>query len=506
MSFSKALQPADRHNRVLVENVHPPDHVNPEPAPRYNLIAVGGGTAGLVSAAGAALLGARSALIERGFLGGDCLVTGCVPSKALLRSSRLAFDLRDAKRFGLTVPGGAEVDFSAVMERVREVRARISAHDSVDRFSSLGVDVFLGQAQFLNRDTIGVGETRLRFSRAVIATGAAPVVPPIPGLIEAGYLTNETVFNLTDLPPRFLVVGAGPLGAELAQAFARLGSRVTVVELLPQFLPREDPDAAQILLDALERDGVELRLGTSLTRVEQTSQGKRAVLLRDGNEERVIVDEILVGVGRAPNVHGLGLESAGVAYDATGVQVDDGLRTTNPRIYAAGDVCLAHKFTHTADASARIVLSNALFPVPRKKLSKLTVPWCTYTDPEVAHVGLYEREAVERGIDVQTITVPFDDVDRAIVDGEVEGFVKIHLRRGSDSILGATIVGRHAGEMLGEVSVAMAAGTGLGSISQVIHSYPTQAEAIRRAADEYNRTRLTPRVARWLSRWFAWTR
>jgi pyruvate/2-oxoglutarate dehydrogenase complex dihydrolipoamide dehydrogenase (E3) component len=500
------IRPRDAHNATLLDNAHPESWINPEPASRYNLVAIGGGTAGLVCAAGAAMMGARAALVERNFLGGDCLVTGCVPSKALIRSSRAAADLRDAAAFGVRGAGRVAVDFAAVMERVRAIRARISEHDSARRFADLGVDIFLGQARFTGPKSIEIGDTRLRFSKAVIATGGRPIEPPIPGLAEAGFLTNETVFNLTELPGRLMVVGGGPVGIELAQALARLGSRVTVVEVLPQFLPREDPDAVDVLLRALRRDGVELRLGTRVAEVGKASDGKRVVLERDGIGETVVVDELLVGVGRAPNVEGLGLESAGVACEPWGVVVDDRLRTTNPRIFAAGDVCLTHKFTHTADAAARIVLQNALFPGPKKKLSALTVPWCTYTDPEIAHVGLYEKEARDRGIAVETVTVPMDDVDRAIADGEEAGFVKIHTARGKGRILGATVVGRHAGEILSEITLAMVAGVGLGSISSVIHPYPTRAEAIRKAADAYNRGRLTPGVRKWLARWFAWTR
>ncbi len=500
--------PADVHNRKLLSNVQPAGWINPAPAKRYNLVVIGGGTAGLVSAAGAAILGARVALIERHLMGGDCLNTGCVPSKALIRSARAAADARDAERFGVFLGDGpnANADFPKVMERLRRVRAAISEHDSFQRFADLGIDLFSGNARFAGPDVVDVDGVPLRFRRAVIATGARPIVPSVEGLAGAGYLTNETVFNLTALPSRLMVVGGGPLGVELAQAFARLGSQVTLVEMLPQFLPREDPDAAAILAGALERDGVEVRLGTRLEAVRSDSGGKRAVLDIGGRSEERVVDEILIGVGRAPNVESLNLEAAGVAYDRTGVTVTDTLRTTNRRVYAAGDVCLQHKFTHTADAAARIVIQNALFPGPKKKYSSLTIPWCTYSDPEVAHVGLYEADARERGFAVDTFTMPFDDLDRAIADGEEEGFVRVHVKRGSDRLLGATVVGRHAGEMIHELSLAMVAGIGLGRISDVIHSYPTQAEAIRKVADQYRRSKLTPAFRKLLTRWFAWSR
>ncbi len=499
--------PEDRHNATLVANVHPPDWKNPEPAPRYNLVVIGAGTAGLVTAAGAAGLGAKVALVERHLMGGDCLNVGCVPSKCLIRSSRAAADVRDAHLFGVTVPGEAEVDFPAVMERMRRLRSSISVHDSADRFRDLGVDVFLGDGAFTGPDTVEVGGQTLRFKKAVIATGARAFVPPIEGLAEAGYLTNETVFSLTERPPRLVVLGGGPLGCELAQAFCRLGSRVTLVEMSPQLLGREDPDAARILREALLRDGVELRLDTSVTRVEASPGSEKLFHLVSGGREEVLrADEILVATGRAPNVDGLGLEAAGVDYDRrSGVVVDDRLRTTNKRIYAAGDVCMAYKFTHTADAAARIVIQNALF-LGRKRLSALTIPWCTYTDPEVAHVGLGEGEAHERGIAVDVFTRPFHDVDRAIADGEEEGFVKVLVKKGTGRLLGATIVARHAGEMISEVGLAMVGKVGLSTVANVIHPYPTQAEAIKQAADAYNRTRLTPLVKGLMSRWLEWTR
>jgi len=499
--------PKDAHNATLVANVHPPDWQNPEPAPRYNLVVIGAGTAGLVAAAGAAGLGAKVALVERHFLGGDCLNVGCVPSKCMIRSSRVLGDLAVAHELGISLPSGATVDFPAVMERMRRLRARISHHDSVHRFhDQLGVDVFLGEGRFTGPDTIGVDGKVLRFKRAVIATGARPVHPPLPGLAEAGFLTNETVFSLTERPNRLALVGGGPLGCELAQAFRRLGCEVTVVEMEPQFLLREDPDAAAILFTVFQREGIEVRLSTTLKKVTCVGNEKHLYLESAGRQETLVVDIILVGVGRAPNVEGLNLEGVRVAYDRKkGVMVNDRLQTTNPRIYAAGDVCLDYKFTHTADATARVVIQNALF-FGRKKLSTLTIPWCTYTDPEIAHVGLSEREAEKQGVAIQTFLIPFKEVDRAVVDGEEEGLVKIHVKEGTDQILGATIVARHAGEMINEITLAMTAKIGLGALSSVIHPYPTQAEAIRKAADAYNRTRLTPFVKKLFNSWLAWTR
>lgn len=494
------VPPFDLHNRALVANVHPADWTNPEPAGRYNLVVIGGGTAGLVAAAGAAGVGAKVALIERALLGGDCLNSGCVPSKSLLRSAHAIADLRSAASVGVNVArDSVEVDFAAVMERLRQIRSRISANDSARRFrDELGVDVFIGDGRFVDRSRIEVAGATLRFSKAVIATGARPFVPPIEGLAAAGYFTNETIFSLTELPPRIAIIGGGPIGCELSQAFASLGSRVTLIELASQFLTREDPDAAAILRAALERDGVEVALDTGIAAVEGSDEPrstKRLHLSRGGQQRVLEVDAILVGAGRVPNVDGLGLELAGVRQDRRGVLVDDRLRTHNKNIYASGDVCMTTKFTHAADFASRIVIQNALF-FGRKKLSALTIPWCTYTRPEIAHVGLYERDARERGIEVDTYLRPFSEVDRAITEADEEGFVKIHTEKGSDKIVGATIVAKHAGEMISEISVAMAGGVGLSRLGSVIHPYPTQADAIRQLGDAYNRTKLTATVTK----------
>ena len=501
------VTPMDEHNAKLVSHVHPSDWVNPEPAPKYNLVVIGGGTAGLVTAAGASALGAKVALIEKHLLGGDCLNVGCVPSKCVIRSSRAAAEFRDAARYGVRFEDQPEVDFGAVMERMRRLRASISHVDSARRFrEELGVDVFLGEARFTGRDAIEVDGRVLKFRRAVIATGARAASLPIEGLEEAGYYTNETIFTLTERPNRLAVIGSGPIGCELAQAFQNLGSEVTVVEMAPQILGREDRDAAAILQNQMERDGVRFLLHARTQRITLDA-GDKVLNVVQGRLEEVRVDAILVGVGRKPNVEGLNLEAAGVDYDPrSGVKVNDALETTNPAVYAAGDVCMAWKFTHAADFAARIVIQNALFsigPLGRRKLSALTMPWCTYTHPEVAHVGLYEHDAKERGIEVDTFVQRFDEVDRAILDGDAEGFVKVHVRDRTDEIVGATIVARNAGDMIGELSLAMANGLGLGKIANTIHPYPTQAEAIRKVGDLYNRTRLTPRVKKWMERWMA---
>lgn len=495
----------DPHDRTLVRNVRPPDWVNPVPPGRYNLVAIGAGTAGLVAAAGAAGLGARVALVERRLLGGDCLNYGCVPSKAVLRAARAARELREAAAFGLSSGGAVRQDFAAVMTRMRAIRARIAPHDSAHRFRDLGVDVFVGAARFVAPDAVDVDGRRLRFARAVIATGARPAAPPIPGLAEAGFLTNETVFGLTSLPPRLVVIGAGPIGCELSQAFARFGSRVTIVSLDPRALPREDPDAAGILEHQLVQDGVALCLGAAITAVRRSERGKAVVFDRGRGPETVEADEILVAVGRAPNVEELGLEAAGIAATRDGITVDDRLRTTNPRVYAAGDVCSRFKFTHAADAMARVVVENALF-FGRRRASTLVIPWCTYTDPEIAHVGFYEREARAAGFDVRTLEIDLAEIDRAIVDDDGPGFARLHVDGRRGRILGATIVAPHAGDVIGEVSLAMTAGLGATALSATIHPYPTRAEILRKLGDRYRRSRVTPGLRRWLERYFRWRR
>jgi pyruvate/2-oxoglutarate dehydrogenase complex dihydrolipoamide dehydrogenase (E3) component len=502
------IPPNDSANQGLVAHTHPPDWVNPDPQPKYNLVVIGGGTAGLVCASIAAGIGAKVAMVERHLLGGDCLNFGCVPSKTLIRSAKAAAEVRDAGRFGVNVPEGVTIDFDRVMARVREVRNRISHHDSAERFRDLGVDVFLGDGAFSGPDTIEVAGKTLRFTKAVIATGARAIQPPIEGLAEAGCLTNETVFNLTEQPKRMVVVGAGPIGCELAQSFQRLGTDVTLVEMAPQILIREDPDAAKVVFESLKRDGVQFVLDARVKRVENAG-GEKHVIAEVNGEERVIVaDAILMGVGRAPNVEGLNLEKVGVEYDKFGVKVDDGLRTSNPRIFAAGDICLKYKFTHTADAAAQIVIQNALFGFLPKKArnSALTVPWCTYTDPEIAHVGLSTRDAEEQGIAIDTYVVPMSEVDRAISDGMEEGFIKVHTVKGKGQVLGATLIAHHAGDIISEVTAAMIAKKGLGTLASVIHPYPTQAEVIRKAAILYKKTLLSPFAAKVLSKLMAWQR
>lgn len=482
------LQPYDEHNRELVENVHPPAWRNPQATGRYNLVVVGGGTAGLVAAAGAAGLGARVALVERELMGGDCLNVGCVPSKTLLRAANAVVQVREARALGVRVPEQVEVDFPAVMERVRAVRARLAPRGSARRFQELGVDVFLGEARFTGEDTVRVGDTTLRFSRACLATGSHPLAPPVFGLATAGFLTNQSVFSLTELPRRLVVLGGGSSGCELAQAFARLGAQVTLLEAGPRLLPREEPEASALLEQALRRDGVDVRAGVRLGRVERRD-GEKVLTFSDEGQAPLHADELLVCTGRKPNVEGLQLEAAGIDYDERdGIRVDDHLRTTNRDVYAAGDCCTLHRFTHVADAMARIVVRNSLL-FGRERVGALAIPWVTFTDPEVAHVGLTEREAREQGIDLHTLRVDLADLDRPVIDGDPPGFLAVHLERGADQVLGATFVGRSAGEAVGELAVAVQGRLGLGRLGRVIHPYPTRAEAIRKVADAHLRGR-----------------
>ena len=504
MSYLKQLEPLGPSNQILQSNVHPIDWINPIPNGRYNLVVIGAGTAGLVTAAGAAGLGAKVAIIERGLMGGDCLNVGCVPSKAIVSSGRIASSVRHAYKFGVNNAGDTTVDFAAVMQRMRDLRARISPNDSAERFRALGVDVYFGQASFVDSNTVAVGGTKLPFKRAVIATGARAAVPSIPGLDTVDYLTNESLFSLTILPRRLGVIGAGPIGCEMAQSFAQLGSEVLVVDSANGILPREDRDAAAIVEQAMIRDGVKFLSG-SKNLVIKNQDGTRLTVDSDGKGYDELVDQLLVSVGRAPNVEHLNLEAVGIDFTEKGVVTNDRMQTTNPMVYAAGDVCSPYQFTHAADFMARIVIQNALFK-GRRKSSSLVIPWCTYTSPEIAHVGLYEHQAKEKNIAIDTYIQKFHEVDRAILEGEENGFVKIHVKHGTDKIVGATIVARSAGDLISEITLAMTHGIGLSKIANTIHPYPTQAEAIRKLGDQYSRSRLTPIVKMLFSRWLEWSR
>ena len=485
----------DEHDRRLARLVRPPDYRNPTPAAKYDLVVIGGGTAGLVCAAGAAGLGARVALIERSRLGGDCLNTGCVPSKAMLRSARVVAESHRGTALG--VQASAQVDFSAVMARLRARRADLAPADSAERFAALGVDVFFGAASFSGPRSVlvdsGQGKTDLRFRKAVIATGSRPIVPDIPGLAGTPFLTNETVFDLSTQPRGIVVIGAGASGCELAQAFARLGTRVTLIESGSRVLPRDDRDAAAIVEASLRADGVDVLLGTQVTAV-RSAEGQFVV---EHGGRTTSADALLIATGRAPRVEDLGLDSAGVAYGRDGITVDDRLRTSNSRIFAAGDVCSRYKFTHAADAMARIVVRNALF-FGRARMSSLVIPWCTFTSPEVARVWEAGDDAAASG--AEAVTIPLSTVDRAVVDDATDGFVRIHHRKGR--IVGATIVAPDAGDLVSAIVVAMQYGGSLGDLSSAVFPYPTVSIALRQAGDAYRRSALTPTVRNALRYYF----
>ncbi|MEM6979329.1 MAG: mercuric reductase [Planctomycetota bacterium] len=510
LAASPELQPLDEHNQKLAEHVHPSDWINPTPAGRYNLVVIGAGTAGLVTAAGAAGLGAKVALIERNLMGGDCLNVGCVPSKAIISAARTAATVRDAGSHGVHVDG-YRVDFAEVMQRLRQLRADIGPHDSAKRFTELGVDVFIGSGQFVADDHIEVrGDdgsiSKLSFKRAVIATGARAAKLPIPGIEEVQPLTNESLFSLTTLPPRLTVIGGGPIGSEMAQAFARLGSDVTQIEQADHILAREDGDAAKVVQQRMTEDGVRFILNAKVVRFEQRGDEKVTIVQTDDEVREVVADEILVGIGRTPNVDGMGLDKVGVTYDSKqGVKVNDQMQTTHPRIYAAGDIASRMKFTHAADFQARLVIGNTLFK-GRGRASKLVIPWSTYTSPELAHVGLLPEEAARQGIDLDTYTQDLSGVDRAILEGHTDGFARVHVRKGTDRIVGATVVAENAGDLIAEITLAMSNGLGLAKIGSSIHPYPTTGDVVRKLGDQYNKTRLTPRVAALFRKWLAWTR
>jgi pyruvate/2-oxoglutarate dehydrogenase complex dihydrolipoamide dehydrogenase (E3) component len=506
MSSMVQLQPYDEHNQKLESFVHPPDWVNPEPADRYNLVVIGSGPAGLITAIGAAGLGAKVALVERELMGGDCLNVGCVPSKGVISAARIAAAVRDASEFGVEIPDGWGVNFAAAMERMRRLRADMARHDSAARFQELGIDVFLGSGSFSSGDHVEAAGKKLKYKRAVICTGGRAAELPIPGLKEVDYLTNESIFSLTELPKRLIVIGGGPIGTEMAQSFARFGSQVTQIEIAPNILSREEPDAALVVQNAMEKDGVTFVLNANAVRVEKRGDEKVVFVEQDGEEKEIVGDQLLLGIGRSPNVDGMGLENVGVKFDTrNGIEVTDNLQTTNPKIYAAGDVCSKYKFTHAADFMARIVIQNTLF-MGRGKASALTIPWATYTSPELAHVGLDPTEAKRQGIEIDTFTQALDGVDRAILEGDDEGFVRVHVKKGTDTIVGATIVASNAGDMISEITLAMTHGLGLKKIASTIHPYPTQGDAIRKVGDLYNRTRLTPFVKKLFRKWLSWTR
>jgi pyruvate/2-oxoglutarate dehydrogenase complex dihydrolipoamide dehydrogenase (E3) component len=467
----------------------------------YNVVVVGAGTAGLVTAAGTAGLGGRVALVERNLMGGDCLNFGCVPSKALISSARLVQRIRESEKWGLDQLEPQFV-FEKVFERMRARRAKIAPHDSRERFESLGVDVFHGEARFVSPHEVEVNGQILRARNFVIATGSRAVVPKVKGIENVPYFTNETIFDeLKQKPENMIVLGGGPIGCELAQTFQRLGVDVTIFQRGDQLLPREDRDVAEFVERRLINEGVRVIKNADARSVATSDTGKVALQLLDRQsgqlaEPTFFADVLLVAAGRTPNLRSLDLKSVGLDITERGVRVNDYLQTSQRHIYAVGDVVGPFLFTHMADAQGRVVVRNILVPFQflRQKVDYSVVPWCTYVDPEVAHVGLGEKEAKGQNIDYDLFVVPLEDVDRAVVESEDAGFAKILTGKGSDKILGATIIAPHAGDLLHEFVLAMKAGIGLGTIASTIHAYPTFAELARKAGDKYNKTRLTPRA------------
>ncbi len=457
-------------------------------ASNYDLVVIGGGTAGLVSAAGAASLGARVALVERDKLGGDCLYRGCVPTKALVKSARVAHLVRHSEEYGIG-SGGPEVDFPAVMDRMEEVIARAGEHDSPERFRGLGVDVFTEEARFVASDLVAVDGRRLKARSAIVATGSYPTAPPVEGLEEVGYLTNVEALELRRLPRSMVILGSGPIGSEFAQIFARFGSDVTLVSISPLPLPEEDGEIGEILRGVLLADRVRFHggYGAESFRIEN---GEKVMIAKNeaGHEIEVRGEEILVATGRAPTAGSLGLENAGVELQEKGIKVDEHLRTTAPGIYGAGDITGKYLFTHVAEYQARAAVRNALFPL-KTKADHRVVPWTTFTDPEVARVGLTEEQARKQHDGVEVFRQPFSGVDRAMADGETTGLVKIVTgRRGR--ILGGHIIGPDAGNLIHEIVLAMQGNIPIGTLSTAIHVYPTLAQANQRAADNYYREKL----------------
>lgn len=477
---------------IFLERVRPAIWQNPVPRDFYDFAVVGAGPAGLVAAESAARLGFKVALIERNRIGGNSLNLGSIPSKSIIATARTFAAKRKAEETGAPLPIEPTLNFGEVMARMRRVRTRVSEHHSVEKLGGLGIDIFFGAARFEGTDTLRIAETTLRFKKALIATGARPRSPNIPGLDDIGYLTSATIFGITALPRRLAVIGGGPLGCEMAQAFCRLGSHVTIVQNDPKFLPREERDAAEILSRSMARDGVVIRLNTTVVGARAAKGAKMLETVDNDVKSDVEVDEVLLSIGRVPNVEELNVEAAGISLDGDqGVEVDDFLCTTNPNVYAAGDVCMELKFTHAAEAAGKIAVQNALEQA-QKRQSDLKIPWCTYCDPEIAHIGAHVWKARQQSIPIKSFTVMMHDVDRAITDGQNLGFVKIHVEEGTDKILGATIVASRASELINEMSVIMSTGVGMNDLANVVHTYPAESGGIVLAALAWVRNHMGP--------------
>jgi len=469
-----------------------------------NLVVIGAGSAGLVAAYIAAAVKAKVTLIEKDRMGGDCLNTGCVPSKALLKSARVVAEMRRAAEYGLRVPR-VELDFAEVMERVQRVVREVAPHDSVERYTGLGVECIKGEAKITSPWTVQVDGRTITTRAIVIAAGARPLVPPIPGIETARVLTSDSVWQLRELPRRLVVLGGGPIGCELAQAFARFGSRVTQVEMLPRLLSREDADVAEMVRRQFAAEGIDVRTGHRALRIDP---GRALVCEHEGREVRLEFDALLCALGRAPNTAGYGLEALGIPVTkARTVETNEYLQTLYPNIYACGDVAGPYQFTHTASHQAWYAAVNALFsPLRRFRADYAVIPWATFTEPEVARVGLNETEARDQGVAHEVTVYGIEELDRAIADGAARGMVKVLTAPGSDRILGATIVGEHAGELIIEFITAMKHGIGLNKILGTIHIYPTLAEANKYAAGAWKRAHAPRRALAFVERFHAWMR
>ena len=466
----------------------------------FDVVVIGGGSGGLVVAAGSASLGAKVALVERNKLGGDCLWTGCVPSKTLIKTARVAYMMRNADRFALT-PHDPKPQLARAMERVASVIKSIEPHDSPERFRGLGIDVIFGAGRFIDAETFEVDDRRLRARTFVIATGSRPAVPSIPGIDSIRYLTNETIFELRENVPHLIVVGSGPIGSEMAQAFRRLGSEVTVVDIAPSILPREDADLAAIVFRQLVGEGIRYHLRAQLVQFERTPIGVRLLLREpDGTPQPIDGSHVLLAAGRKANIDDLGLDAAGVEVVNGRIVLEEGLRTTNPSVYVVGDAAGGHQFTHLAEHHAGVVLRNAIFRLKWKRPSTV-VPWCTFTDPEFARVGLSQTEAKHTGVDHRVYAFPFRDIDRARADGETDGVAKL-VTTPRGKLIGAAIVGQHAGELIAECVLAIQNGMTADALASAIHVYPTLSQVNRRAADMRLKQSLTPRTKMWIKRIF----
>lgn len=469
---------------------------------KYELCIIGGGAAGLVVAAGAATLGAKVALVEKNALGGDCLHYGCVPSKTLLHSAKVAYTVANANRFGIGAKAPV-IELADVMQRVREVIKQIEPNDSPERFASLGVDVIFGAGQFISPNALTVQGRELRAKNFVIATGTRPAIPPLPGLEQTAYLTNETLFSLQEPISHLLILGGGPIGCEMAQAFARLGTNVELFDLAPQLLPREDADISAALAKRFSEEGIVTHLGIKVLKFQRTGD-ETQILLEHPQQGQFWLNgsHVLIAAGRKPNLEHLGLELAGVELKNGRLVLDARLRTSNQHIYACGDVAGPYLFTHMAEHQAGVVLRNALFHWPAKAQTD-NIPWCTYTDPEVARVGLSEAEATQLSIAHRVYRFPFAEIDRAVAEGETGGFAKI-ITTPRGKLLGACIVGAHAGELIAEYGLAIRKNMKAADLSNTIHVYPTLAQINRRVADQRLKSALSPSGKRWLQRIFGW--